>query len=60
MKKRLLSLVLCLVMVFALFPTFAAPAQAADWPQISKSTAPRASRMDLHSVDTATCHGSFL
>ena len=30
MKKRLLSLVLCLVMVFALFPTFAAPAMAAD------------------------------
>ena len=30
MKKRLLSLVLCLVMVFALFPTFAAPALAAD------------------------------
>ena len=34
--------------------------QAADVPQISKSTAPRASRMDLHSVDTATCRGSFL
>ncbi len=30
MKKRLLSLVLCLVMVFSLFPSFAAPAMAAD------------------------------
>ena len=28
--------------------------------QISKSTAPRASRMDLHSDDTATWRGSFL
>lgn len=30
MKKRLLSLVLCLVMVFSIFPSFAAPARAIE------------------------------
>ena len=30
MKKRLLSLVLCLVMVFSLLPVFEAPAMAAS------------------------------
>ena len=38
MKKRLLSLVLCLVMVFALFPVLQAPAQAADANGITNPT----------------------
>jgi uncharacterized protein with FMN-binding domain len=48
MKKRLLSLVLCLVMVFSLFPSFAVPASAVsgsdyaadgEWPGASQSGA---------------------